>query len=217
MANSFSKFSPLIFITLLCLGGVEGGYLAVERYVLQPPEKTALQKSPADKPAEAIVKVGPAKKDIQIILKRQLFGVPASLETAVEKPPPVPEVDIEASTRDVVLMGTIGGDEAGNKAIILDKTSRKQQLYEVGDAIEGALIDKILRGKVILVADGKSEILDMSKAAEVRSTYKQAKTPRQINPRASVRQRPQRKINVQRRTPVRTRVVARPGRRTSVK
>lgn len=213
MDNSFSKFSPLIFITLFCLASVEGGYLAIEHYLLKPPSKletgTKVQKKAVSEPG----RVQPPKKDLKIILKRQLFGTPASEQPAVKVPIETEET-IVASTLDVVLMGTVKGDNDGNRAIILDKASRKQQIYEVGDAIEGALIDQILRGKVILVSNGKNEILDMSKAAEVRSTYSRGKSSA-LGTANKVRPRPKRTINVRKRTPVRKRVVTRPQRSTN--
>ncbi len=215
MDNSFSKFIPLIFITLFCIASVEGGYLAIEHYLLKPPGKLETGAKLQKKAVRGPGRVQPPKKDLKIILKRQLFGAPASEKPAVKVPEKTDE-NIAASTLDVVLMGTVRSDNDGNRAIILDKGSRKQQIYEVGDAIEGALIEKILRGKVILVSNGKNEILDMSKASEVRSAYSRVKSSA-LGGSKQVRPRPQRKINVRKRTPVRKRVVTRPQKRTSIK
>lgn len=215
MDNSISKFIPLIFITLFCLASVEGGYLAIEHYLLKPPAKLEMETKTQKQTVREQGRVRPPKKDLKIIVKRQLFGAPAS-EQPVVKEPVKDEENIAASTLDVVLMGTVKSDNDGNRAIILDKATRKQQIYGVGDAIEGALIEKILRGKVILVANGKNEILDMSKAAEERSTYSRVRSSA-LGSAKQVRPRPQRKINVRKRTPVRKRVVARPQRSTSIK
>jgi type II secretory pathway component PulC len=216
MEGSLTKFIPLIFITLFCLGSVESGYLAVEHYILRLPERAetavAMQKKQQVKKGET----QKPRQDLQIILKRQLFGAPPSEEKVVA-PPVEAEKVLEPSTLDVILMGTIRTDKEGNRAIIMGKNDRKQQIYEVGDSIEGALIEKILRGKVILVSEGKSEILDMSKAAEVRSNYKSAPAPRPVA-RSAVRQQPVRRINTRARTtPIRTRVVSRPARATTTK
>ena len=67
-------------------------------------------------------------------------------------------------------MGTINGGEGDSRAIVLDKSNNKQELYEKGDVIQGAKIKEILRGKVILVYNGKDEMLDMSEAAKERSS-----------------------------------------------
>jgi type II secretory pathway component PulC len=76
---------------------------------------------------------------------------------------------MELSSLNVVLMGTVNGEKGDNRAIVLDKSTNKQQLYEVGDVIQGAQVKEVLRGKVILLYNGKDEMLDMSEAANVRA------------------------------------------------
>ena len=61
--------------------------------------------------------------------------------------------------------------DGADRAIIFDKTVNKQALYETGDAVQGAVVKEILRGKVILVYNGRDEMLDMSEAAKVRPAY----------------------------------------------
>jgi type II secretory pathway component PulC len=57
------------------------------------------------------------------------------VEQPVEVVPP--------STLAMVLMGTIVGPDGLERAIIYDKTQRKQQIYQQGDAIEQTLIKQI--------------------------------------------------------------------------
>ena len=58
------------------------------------------------------------------------------------------------------LKGTVVGDDTSYSwAVIEDMTTRKQDLYKVGDVISGAKIIEIYRNRVILNRDGKEEIL----------------------------------------------------------
>lgn len=156
---------PLLVITLFCIGAVEGGYSLLEYLLLRlPSEETVVPGTPAAK--EEQVTPG-ARRDANIILTRNLFGQQFTSET-----PAAPAVDVAAtldkSDLEVVLVGTIGDSEGTQRAIILDKKSRKQELYKEGDEVKGANIKEILRGKVILDIEGKEELLDMSEAATVR-------------------------------------------------
>ncbi len=67
----------------------------------------------------------------------------------------------------LVLMGTAIGRT--NRAIILAKKDKKQQIYQVGDVVAGARIARILWRKVIFDIDGREEILDMSEAEKYRT------------------------------------------------
>ena len=54
-------------------------------------------------------------------------------------------------------------------AIIKDKGKKRQDLYREGDTIQGAVIKRILRGKVILRVGGKDEILTIEESAASRT------------------------------------------------
>jgi general secretion pathway protein C len=69
--------------------------------------------------------------------------------------------DLEPTTLQVRLLGTIAGDEQSARAIIEDQQKREQNLYRVGDAIQNAVVNRILRGKVVLRVDGRDQILTM--------------------------------------------------------
>ena len=168
MASHISRILPLLFITVFCIAAVEGGYSLVEHFLLRPPaEADSGPAVPAGKGMAGPIPEG-VRQDASIIMNRNLFGTVLKSEAA--SPAPVVEVaaNPDRSDLNIVLVGTIGGSEGTQRAIILDKASRKQDLYGEGDEIKGATVKEIQRGKVILEVEGREELLDMSEAASVR-------------------------------------------------
>ena len=165
--SRISGIIPLLFITLLCVGMVEGGYLMFEHFVLDPRPRSEIEASvdqAEQSESKTVVrqKIGP-----EVILQRNLFGALTGDKSAAL---PVPE-RTEAPTAtslQIVLMGTVTGSEGTERAIILDKAKKKQELFSKGDEIQGALVKEIRRGKVILAQNGREEILDISEAAKMR-------------------------------------------------
>ncbi len=171
MATRISIIIPLLVITLCCVGIVEGGYMALEYLVLGSKVRPkAMQPEAAAAPA---ISRGILKKNgYQVILTRNLFAaVPASDAnrlTAFDD-----NLDsLQETSLGIVLMGTIGDNEGGNRAIIVDKKTLKQQIYRQGEGVQGAIIKDIRRGKVILTSGGRDEILDMNEAAKLRPAQK---------------------------------------------
>ena len=191
MARRISDIVPLLFITLLCVGFVEGGYLALEYFLMkdQTEKKSAVQQSVAE-PVQR-PKVAQKKHDYRIILERNIFGAPPA-GNAVETVVNVPAKDLEETTLKIALKGTIHGVEESDRAIILDQKSRTQQLYQKGDGIQGAFVKEILRGRVILSHNGNDETLDMSDTAGSAEVARRpvAVAPRRIRKKASSRVAP---------------------------
>lgn len=176
MASRISHILPLLVITLVCIGAVEGGYTILEYLVFRQPVKEVIPPTiPATDAAEGRIGAD-ARRDHRIILTRNLFGSSGSNETPPPAPAPV-AADIEMADLGIVLVGTIGDSEGIHRAIILDKKTHKQELYKVEDVIQGARVREILRGKAILVVNGKDQLLDMSEAAKVRPVVKTTAAP----------------------------------------
>ena len=172
MPARITDIFPLLIITLLCVGVVEGGYLAVEYFVLQPPEDQLQPLANVAVEQKAAVKDEPVEThDYRAILQRNLFGSPPGADKKETVQGTDSAEELQLTSLDIVLMGTINGGEGADRAIIFDKKVNKQALYEIGDAIQGAIVKEILRGKVILAYNGKDEMLDMSEAAKVRPAY----------------------------------------------
>ena len=107
---------------------------------------------------------GPAVRSYQAIVDRNLFGATGrpDQETGLER-----IGELEPTTLQVRLLGTIAGDEQNARAIIEDQQKREQNLYRVGDAIQNAVVNRILRGKVVLRVDGRDQILTMDEKKKV--------------------------------------------------
>ena len=94
------------------------------------------------------------------IVERNIFGAIEKVEEApAEEVGPI-EI-LEETSLQLSLLGTIVGDSASSRAIILDQRKRSQDIYRVGDSVQDAEIRQILRGKVVLRHGEKDEILTM--------------------------------------------------------
>lgn len=82
---------------------------------------------------------------------------------------PASVTDLETTAADLVLMGIVDGRSQDRRAVILTKKDRRQQMYQTGDMVAGALIKNISRSGVVLRVNGRDEILDMSEAGNFRS------------------------------------------------
>ena len=94
------------------------------------------------------------------IVERNIFGATEKVEAVpVEEVGPIET--LEETSLQLSLQGTIAGDSASARAIILDQRKRSQDIYRVGDSVQEAQIRQILRGKVILRHGDKDEVLIM--------------------------------------------------------
>ncbi len=167
MTQRFSSILPLLLITLFCVGIVEGGYSGLEYFLLRnfKENRKVTEKPPVAQPEKTVAEKSEQPLDYHIIFKRNLFGEPAGKNNIMEKNSVIPE-ELEATRLNIVLKGTIHGTKKKEtRAIILDGSTAQQNLYRQGDSVQGAMIRKILRGKVVLSHNGKDEILEMGETA----------------------------------------------------
>ena len=104
---------------------------------------------------------GPAKHDYQVILTRNLFK---AVLDADGQAPEAGETDLDslAETRmKLVLLGTVSGSREDARAIIRDEAARKEDIYQVGSDVQGALVTRIERGRVVLQVNGSEEVLNI--------------------------------------------------------
>ncbi len=184
MTTRLYNILPFLVITVACIIGVEGFYFVVERFVFDSTDVEVEQQVVSEPVATTTFETDDKKKvvDYSIITRRNLFGKPPAVGGPVEEKPVIEE-ELEVSALEVVLMGTIGSGE-NSRAIILNKKDRKQEIYTIGDNVQGANIKEIRRGKVILTHNGKDEMLDMSEAAKFGS---RTQRPTSVSP--TMRQR----------------------------
>lgn len=111
----------------------------------------------------------------QPIIDRSLFktqkGTAAEAAISVE--------NLETTELDLKLWGTIVGRGADSYAVIEEPRTRskksEQNLFHVGDSVQGATIKKILDEQVVLRLNGKDEVLKME---EYRSGYRKRRPSR---------------------------------------
>ena len=99
------------------------------------------------------------------ISQRGLLGGPATgPEEKTEEMGAEQIAALKPTSLNIVLLGTVSGPQRVAFAVMEEKGKKKQGLYQTGDMVQGALIKKVLRGKVIIEVKGKDEILEMEQA-----------------------------------------------------
>lgn len=154
----------LLIIAGLVYAGVHLWYGVVEKRLqpTTPPagDESALVPQPPvapQKPAEPQA----AANDVQTILTRNIFK---AVQHA-EEPAPAPaeeETDLDSMAQTQLrlsLLGTVTGKDEDGRAIIRDEHSKLEDLYRVGSEIQGAVISRIARGKVVLKVNNREEVL----------------------------------------------------------
>ena len=152
--------AKLVLIFLLVYAGVFLYYGRLEKRWLAgtgEPLKIGLEKSTVDTGEDAATpEPMVATQDFQIIVTRNIFQ--ASLESVAQKPVEVVE-ELVPTSLNLTLLGTVTGNDQDARAIIVDNKEKQQDLYQVGDAVQGAFIESIERGKITLDVNGKKEAL----------------------------------------------------------
>ena len=78
---------------------------------------------------------------------------PASTGSSQQAHTPIP------TTLPLSLLGTVVNSNQENLAVILDTSSNKQRLLNSGDVVLDATIERIERGRVILLVNGQQQVL----------------------------------------------------------
>ena len=145
-------------VLLVILGYIVAGFIfrndSGQSAVLEPisttdGEKNALSKDPveADNP--------------DIIIKRNIFGS-SGLSSAKQNPEQDTKVNsISVLKAQLRLLATVAGDEEVACAVIENVKTKIQDLYRIGDIIEGTRIERIDRNKIVLVNEGQREVLHL--------------------------------------------------------
>ena len=159
---------PVLLITIFAICLVEGFYYWGEKYFGLHETSGSAVSSRSVPVSDGLAVTKDTKKpiDFSVIVKRNLFAADKIASKDDKQTDPLS--NLQKSSLDVVLMGTVSGREEEERAIIYDKKEKKQDLYQVGDYIQQAIIKQIMRGKVILNFNGRDEMLDISEARNVK-------------------------------------------------
>lgn len=146
----------LLLITAFVYGAVLFIYSRLEQR-MQVPE-AALDQRKKQAGTFVAADAGPVQDmDYQLIVQRNIF------QAVVNEPVPQKKKDreesLETTSLKLELLGTVSGNERDARAIIVDEKEKRQDIYHVGDAVQGAVIEAIERGKVILRVGDRREIL----------------------------------------------------------
>jgi general secretion pathway protein C len=148
--------AKLIIIFILVYTGVSIWYGRLEgKLQKNPVSRVAAVAPPPEKKTEILRK----PDDYTIIVRRNIFQavvVKTEQDTTKEEPEELKPTKLKLS-----LMGTISGNERDARAIISDDAKRQQDIYQVGDSVQGAIIKTIERGKIVLTVNSKDEVLTL--------------------------------------------------------
>ncbi len=153
----------LLVIAGLVYAGVHLWYGVVEKR-LQPITPPARKESvPAMQPPAPPQATAPpaAANDVQTILTRNIFKAVQHVDELAPTPDEE-ETDLDSMAQTqlrLTLLGTVTGKDEDGRAIIRDEQSKLEDLYRVGSEIQGAIISRIARGKVVLRVNNREEIL----------------------------------------------------------
>ena len=156
MVRLVARLGVIFLVLYLAVGFF---YDRLEKRLAVVPAEKVLARQAASPQAEAPRIAAEEQVDYDIIVTRNIFQAPAEPEEsnsgaeAQKKEEPVP------TTLKLTLLGTAAGSQRSARAIILDQVTKKQDIYQVGDAVQKAIIRKIERGRVILRLNGRDEIL----------------------------------------------------------
>jgi general secretion pathway protein C len=116
----------------------------------------------------------PSKAFYQAIVDRNIFVTAEAEpeETSVEE-----LEELKPTSLKIALLGTVVGGPQDGFAVIEEVGNRKQGLYRVGDSVQGAVVKRILRGKVVLSVDEKDEILMMAEEPGSRAEPESPEKP----------------------------------------
>lgn len=166
----------LILLTAFVFLGVSLWYGSIEKSMLETIQQKRKQETLQEE--QVVREELPMAIDYGVILTRNIFqAVVDEKERLEKKQVVVPEVLVQTSL-DLSLEGTISGTSDDARAIITDKRSRRQEMYRIGDTVQGAEIKVIERGKVILLVNGQRQVLTIMEKSDGKTSGSASTTRR---------------------------------------
>ena len=147
----------LAVIALLVYAGVTLWYSRVEERLQeqQPVEQKERVATAVQDEGQPVV----AEDGYQIILTRNIFKAALEASDQTGESSQTDLDDLAETKLHLVLLGTVTGGKDDARAIIRDETTKLEDLYQAGSELQGAVISRISRGRVVLQLNGREEIL----------------------------------------------------------
>lgn len=103
-----------------------------------------------------------SRADSEVVLERNLFNSRVSAAAPARQEQDIKSDDLPDSTLPLQLLGTVVNSQGGRSfAIIQDKGTREQDIYFPEDpVVEGVTLASVGRNKVVLLRNGREEILE---------------------------------------------------------
>lgn len=165
---------PYSLITLAALALIS--FFSVDifyRVLTDHLERIDPQKIIAEQIPEVKKQARPVLSNYRIISDRALFGVPERLDQ--EDPKDIET--LEPTQLNLALLGTVEGDGDTGWAVIMDNSKKKQDIYRIGDSVQEAVINKIVRNKVILRVGERNEVLTIEEGSKEAGPGDISRTP----------------------------------------
>jgi len=108
-------------------------------------------------PKDRAASKGKRLEDYALITAKDVFHTSKETPKTAGKD----DEDIKVTDLNLQLKGTVVGDGKDSYAFILDKGSKKEEVYFANDYVMGSQILKIMKGRVILNVNGSEEALLM--------------------------------------------------------
>lgn len=175
MIRNLSRVVPFLIVTIVAFGGVEQLYSYVDNLFSLLHSGQRLDNGKRALSGKDLEK----HRNYTVIVKRNLFHS----QTGNNENNSVDEEEtivLKRTELELVLVGTVTGEEDQDRAVIYDKQIKKQNVYYKGDEVQGASIKKILRGKVILHYKGNDEVLDLDEARKALYSSKKQKQKKSL-------------------------------------
>jgi type II secretory pathway component PulC len=112
----------------------------------------------ASSPKDLTSSKGKRLDDYGLIVSKDVFHTTKETARTTGKDQ---DEEIKVTELSLELKGTVVGEGKDSYAFILDRGSRKEEVYFANDFVMGAQIIRIMKGRVILNVDGKEEALLM--------------------------------------------------------
>jgi general secretion pathway protein C len=165
MTKNVYTIINVIVTAIIIFLGVDTFYRVIEAGFEKPVVKQAV---PSVKAAPQKNIVSQSLNDYEVINNRSIFGKAGAGSTGPDDPSQVENLD--PTSLDIVLLGTVAGDDENAYAVIEDKSKRTQDIYHIGDSVKSAVLKNIYRNKVVIRFNGKDEILMKDEEGEQKGS-----------------------------------------------